>query len=114
FRTVGRHPLRLPDRERICERRTADTCALRRDRLHLPRLAPVVIVRSNPESIVKEIPAQAEARHRHHPIADPNRGREPTYRGGVVDVGELIGRSGYDQEVAQWCPPVTDVEDEQL
>jgi hypothetical protein len=89
-------------------------CARRRDRLYLPRLAPVVIVRSNPEPIVKEIPAQAEARHGHHPSADPNRGREPTYRDGVVDVGELIGRSRYVQEVAQWCPSVTDIEDEQL
>jgi len=43
-------------------------CALRRDRLHVPRLASVVIVRSNPEAIVKEIPARQRP-HGHHPSA---------------------------------------------
>jgi hypothetical protein len=63
------------------------------------------------ESIAQEARAQVEAGHWQQPGTDSNRRHEPTYSGGVVDVGD---RRWYAQEVAERRPSVTDIEDEQL
>jgi len=80
---------------------TADMCALRRDRLHVPPRFGV-IVRSNPEAnregdTPRQRPATGIIQVR------PNRGRERRTAVASLTWGNSSGGLGYVQEVAQRC-----------